>query len=167
MTTKPHLQLLWVLAWLLLFVAGCASALSGTFTQAIDPCDTVMHLSGGMVEPRAEPGSSNVPRGTTSLIAPGGKKLRQQIARFRAAGGTGGRAEFLEHVNHLAVRAREAGNFVTGTVGRGPQAIPNATIFREGSTFVVVDEAGVVRSFVSNASSGGVVDEFLRLGGNL
>jgi len=73
----------------------------------------------------------------------------------------------LKHVNDLSARAREAGNFVTGTVGRGPQAIPKATIFREGSTFVVVDEAGVVRSFVPNASPGGIVDEFLRLGGSL
>jgi len=99
------------------------------------------------------------------LIAPGGRKLAQQIGRFRGAGGTGGPAQFLEHVNGLAQRAREAGNVVTGTVGSGPQAIANGTIFREGSTYVVTDAAGVVRSFVPNAGPGGVAAEFVRLGG--
>jgi len=108
-----------------------------------------------------------VPKNVQLLREPGGRKLAQQIARFRAAGGVGGRVEYLEHVNLLAQRAREAGNFVTGRVGRGPQAIPNATIYREGRTFIVVDEAGIVRSYVTNASPGGVVNEFLRLGGTL
>lgn len=113
------------------------------------------------------PGSSVAASSVRQLTTPGGRKLAQQIARFRAAGGTGGRAEFLQHASDLAARAREAGSFVTGTVGRGPQAIPNATIFREGRTFLVVDEAGVIRSFVPNASPGGIVDEFIRLGGSL
>lgn len=93
MATKPHLLLLWVLAWLLLFVAGSASALSGTFKQAIElhlcdavtreydavdtgggdpqegaighegPYDAVMLLCVGVVESGAEPGLQNVPRG--------------------------------------------------------------------------------------------------------
>ena len=110
-------------------------------------------------------GIGKAARGAGQLIAPGGKKLAQQIARFREAGGTGGPAEFLQHVNGLAQRARAAGNVVTGTVGSGPQAIANGTIFREGSTYVVTDAAGVVRSFVPNAGPGGVASEFIRLGG--
>jgi RHS repeat-associated protein len=108
-----------------------------------------------------------VARGAQQLVAPGGRKLAQQLARFRGTGGTGGPTEFLEHVNALAGRARESGNMVRGTVGTGPQAIVNGTIYREGSTYIVTDAAGVVRSYVPNAQPGGIVDEFVRLGGRL
>jgi hypothetical protein len=91
---------------------------------------------------------------------------RRDSTRFKAAGGTGGRTEFLEHVNDLAQRSREAGSVVHGTVGSGPGAIANGTIFREGSTYVVTDSGGVIRSFVPNAKPGvGIVAEFIRLGG--
>lgn len=101
------------------------------------------------------------------LVAPPGKKLAQQIARFAEAGGAANREAFMQHANELAARAREAGNAVTGTVGTGVQALQNATIFREGSTFMVVDSANVIRSYVPNATPGGIVAEFVRLGGRI
>jgi hypothetical protein len=102
------------------------------------------------------------------LSASSGSKISQQIARFRASGGTGGVKEFLKFANDLATRARSAGTFVSGRVGRGPNSIANATIFRNGNAFIVVDEVGVIRSFVPNATPGeGIVLEFLRLGGSL
>ncbi len=152
------------IALLTLSLAGApAEAVSAFLTASIAKGSQ----AGTKVAENISVNAAIVTRATAQLTQPGGKKLAQQIARFRAAGGTGGRTEFIQHATELAARARETGSFVTGTVGRGPQAIPNATIFREGRTFLVVDEAGVIRSFVPNASQGGIVDEFVRLGGSL
>ncbi|MEL7061885.1 MAG: RHS repeat-associated core domain-containing protein, partial [Acidobacteriota bacterium] len=102
-----------------------------------------------------------------TLNLPAGKKLGKMLGRFRAAGGQGGPAEFLEHVTSLVSRATQRGDFVSGTVGSGSQRLSSATIYREGSTFVVMDGANVIRSYVPNARPGGVLQEFVRLGGRL
>ncbi len=108
-----------------------------------------------------------ISKGTGTLLRPfSGSKLGQQIARFRKAGGKGGRSEFLEFATDFARRAETNGTAVTGTVGSGAQAVKNATVFRNGTTFLVVDDTGAIRSFVPRAiPNEGIVLEYLRLGG--
>ena len=91
-----------------------------------------------------------------------------RVTRGKAAeiGGTGGAKEFVEYAGRLAGEARAANQAVTGTVGSGAQALEGATIFRRGSEFLVIQD-GRVMSYVSQTGPGGIVDEFIRLGGGL
>jgi hypothetical protein len=59
-----------------------------------------------------------------------------------------------------------AGQAVTGTVGTGPGALPNATIYRREAEYLVT-QGNTIASYVSQATRGGIVDEFIRLGGRL
>ncbi len=72
--------------------------------------------------------------------------------------------EFLAYANRLAEQARASGDYVTGTVGRGSQALQDATIYRRGAEYLVV-QGGRIMSYVPQAGPGGVVAEFQRLGG--
>ena len=89
-----------------------------------------------------------------------GSKISQQFARWLEAGGKGGWQDFLQDATNLANRAQAAGTSVTGTVGQ----LTNATIYREGSTYMVV-QGGRIMSYVPNASAGGIVDVYTALGG--
>jgi RHS repeat-associated protein len=97
-------------------------------------------------------------------VPSGTRKGSQMVARFRnATGSTGGLDDFLGYARGLAEEAFQNGDFVTGTVGAGANALENATIFRRGDDFLVTQD-GVIRSFVPGAGPGGIRD-FLRLGG--
>jgi len=101
------------------------------------------------------------------LTAKNGTKLGQQIGRWRREkGGQGGAKEFLDYASNLATEARKAGSFVTGEVGRGPGALGKATIYRRGDEFIV-EQDGMIMSYVVDNGKGGIVDEFVRLGGTL
>lgn len=92
-----------------------------------------------------------------SLIAPGGAKLAQMIARW---GGEGGRDAFMKHAQSFATQAQRAGNAVTGTVG----SLQNASVYRVGNNYMVVDAGGVIRSYVQNARPGeGIAKVFEQL----
>jgi uncharacterized protein RhaS with RHS repeats len=70
-------------------------------------------------------------------IQRGKRKGSQMVARFRSAtGSTGGLDAFLGHARGLAEEAFQGGTFVSGTVGRGANALENATIFRRGDDFL-------------------------------
>jgi hypothetical protein len=97
---------------------------------------------------------------STVLRQPDGGKLRQMIGRFRRlVGGRPGREEFLQFASSLTERAKASGNFVTGKVGQ----LENATIFKDGDSFLVVDSEGVIRSFVGEAHEGGIHELYFKL----
>jgi hypothetical protein len=97
------------------------------------------------------------------LVAPLGGKLAKMIGRWRSQlGGDGGRAEFMQFANNMASGARAAGQFVVGKVG----PMENATIYRSGNNYLVVDATNKMTSFVANARAGeGIVKVYEQLGG--
>ena len=100
-----------------------------------------------------------------NLTAKSGQKLAQQIARWREIGGKGGMREFIAYARGLAVDARVAGTVVSGTVGTGPQALQNATIYRRGAEYLVT-QGDRIMIYVQKADPGGIADESLRLEGH-
>jgi hypothetical protein len=96
------------------------------------------------------------------LLEPNGKKLGQMIARYAGKlGGQGGRAGFNDFAQKMAQKAAADGTYVTGTVGH----LPNATIYRDGIVYLVVDEGGVMRSFTYADQPGGIIKVYTELGG--
>jgi hypothetical protein len=68
----------------------------------------------------------------------------------------------MEHAEALAAAARSTGHVVTGQVG----AIENATIYRVGQSYMVVDATNVIRSYVHLADrTTGIVAVYKALGG--
>lgn len=111
--------------------------------------------------------NKSVTKGTVQLSAKNSNKLGQQIGRWkREMGGQGGAKEFLKHASDLATEAKKAGTFVTGEVGQGAGALGKATIYRQGNEFLV-EQGGNIMSYVPNPGKGGIVDEYVRLGGKL
>jgi len=98
-----------------------------------------------------------------SLSAPAGAKLGQMIARWHSdLGGQGGRDAFMNFATNFVQQAQRAGQAVTGAVGR----MQNAQIFRVDNNYLLVDAAGKLRSFVTNARAGeGIVKVYEALGG--
>ena len=100
-----------------------------------------------------------------SFEAKTGQKLGQQIARWRSeTGSTGGMKEFFAYANSFAASAQNNGTVVTGTVGTGPNALHNATIYRNGNSYLMVQDNKIM-SYVPNAEPGRIVDEYRKLGG--
>lgn len=99
----------------------------------------------------------------TPLVAPAGAKLAQMIGRWHnELAGSGGREEFMEFANAFVDQARNAGQVATGAVGE----IAEATIYRVGNNYLVVDAANKMRSFVANAEANrGIVNVYESLGG--
>jgi RHS repeat-associated protein len=93
-----------------------------------------------------------------ALVAPGGRKLAQMIGRW---GGGGGRDGFMAHAHSIANQAQAAGQVVNGQVG----SLANASVYRLGSSYMVVDADRVIRSYVHVAGPGGIVDVYRNLGG--
>jgi len=100
-----------------------------------------------------------------ALVGKNAGKLAQQIRRWHEIGGVGNEKQFLQYAGQLAAEARAAGQVVTGTVGSSAAAIQNATVYRRGTEYLVV-QGDTIMSYVSKASrSDGIVTEFIRLGG--
>jgi hypothetical protein len=100
------------------------------------------------------------------LLPPLGAKSSQVYARWLAAGNTGSFADFMASMNGLAASATEAGTAVTGQVGQVGTGLADATIFRSGMDFLVV-QGNRIMSYVPNANSAvGIVKEYLKLGGS-
>jgi hypothetical protein len=77
-------------------------------------------------------------------------------------GGPGGRDGFLEYAHRFAVAATRRGTVVTGQVGE----LAQATVYRIGQRYMVVDASNVIRSYVHVADrSDGIVAVYLLLGG--
>lgn len=144
-------------------VGDCNSLLNRALDWFLPPSDPMVSM--GVIWIPGLPMGATAARGL-GLVAKNGSKLSQQIARWRAIGGQGGAQEFLRYAGKLGAEARAAGQSVTGTVGKGAQALQNATIYRRGTEYLVV-QGNTIMSYVSQATSGGIVDEFIRLGGKL
>lgn len=93
-----------------------------------------------------------------------GRKLTQQLTRWREIGGSGGATEFLEYATRLSQQAQRAGTVATGRVGSSANALENATIYRVGKEYLVV-QGNKIMSYVANADPGGVAEEYKKLGG--
>ena len=103
--------------------------------------------------------------GGVQLRPKNGNKLSQQIKRWREkTGAQGGANEFLEYASNLATEAQKAGTYVTGEVGKGANALGEATIYRRGNEFIV-EQDGKIMSYVADAKEGGIMDAYIRLGG--
>jgi len=69
--------------------------------------------------------------------------------------------EFLEYAGRFATQARDAGQYVNGTVGQ----LIDATIYRSGGDYLLV-QGNTIMSYVPRAEAGrGIVAEWFRLGG--
>jgi RHS repeat-associated protein len=94
-----------------------------------------------------------------ALIPPAGKKLAQMIGRW---GESGGKDAFMKHAQSMAEDAAKAGTFVTGQVGE----LAQATIYRMGHSYMVVDGFGVIRSYIHTVTrQDGIITVYRALGG--
>jgi RHS repeat-associated protein len=127
---------------------GATAATAGSRGTGIPGAIEVVSFEGGSAASAA-----------SQLAAPSGKKLAQMIARW---GGSGGRDAFMEFAEEFVTTARSAGQVAAGQVG----SLVDATVYRVGNSYLVVDSSNVLRSFVADATRpDGIVAVYHALGG--